>query len=355
MERFTKMKVSELKPHPKNMEIYGAYEDVADLVEKIKRSGQVHTLTVTSNGIILAGHRRAKACKLLNIEEVDVEIRDFETYEQEIEFVIDNNATREKTTEQKAREARELKKAIEVIAEMRKLSKLKQYQNADMPKMAQRDSDNSEESKLSSWNRRNVDVPEMAPRNSDKQGKTRDIVASIVGLKSGQEVDRAIKAVDKIDALTGQGRVEDVELLRGVLNNRNPSSAETLAKVIDDVDIPEEDRREIQSGKKSINSVINKVVHQLEKEKDKYVPPDEGSDKKLETRLEQFQKNYMEYLSVLQNDISWLSNMNFYRNDEDVSERICSELKNCFEKLTTIKELVENMKADEFGDITLEI
>lgn len=337
MNRYTKMKISELKPHPKNVEIYGANEDVTNLVEKIKRSGQVHTLTVTSNGIILAGHRRVKACELLNIEEVDVEIKDFDTYEQEIEFIIDNNATREKSTEQKAREARELKKAIVIIAEKRKLSKLKQNQAADVPKMAPRIIDDS-------------DVPEMALRKDEKQGRTRDIVASTVGFKSGQEADRAIKTVEKIDILTDQGRVEDANLLRGVLNNRNPSAAEILAKVIDDVNLPEDDRKDIQAGKKSINAVIKKVVEQPGKETEECTLPNEN----MEIRLNQFQKNYVEYLSTFQKEISWLSGMDFYRNEEDISEEVHSDLRNCFEKLNAMKVFVESMRADEFGSITLE-
>ena len=38
------MKVADLKPHPKNEEIYGVNEDILDLVEKIKKSGRVHTI-----------------------------------------------------------------------------------------------------------------------------------------------------------------------------------------------------------------------------------------------------------------------------------------------------------------------
>ena len=55
MSENRRMKISDLHPHPKNAEIYGMDEDVSDLVEKIKRSGQVHTLVVTSKGIVLAG------------------------------------------------------------------------------------------------------------------------------------------------------------------------------------------------------------------------------------------------------------------------------------------------------------
>ena len=88
--KIAKMKVVDLVPHPKNEEIYGDNEDVSDLIERIRKSGKVHTLTVTSKGIILAGHRRRKACMELGWKEVNVEIRDFDTPEEEIEFIIDD-------------------------------------------------------------------------------------------------------------------------------------------------------------------------------------------------------------------------------------------------------------------------
>ena len=85
------MKVADLKPHPKNEEIYGVNEDILDLVEKIKKSGRVHTMTVNSKGVVLAGHRRLKACIELGIETVKAEIIDFDTPEEEIEFIVLSN------------------------------------------------------------------------------------------------------------------------------------------------------------------------------------------------------------------------------------------------------------------------
>ena len=113
------MKVADLKPHPKNEEIYGVNEDILDLVEKIKKSGRVHTMTVNSKGVVLAGHRRLKACIELGIETVKAEIIDFDTPEEEIEFIIDDNSTREKTIEQRSREAKELKRVETLLAEKR--------------------------------------------------------------------------------------------------------------------------------------------------------------------------------------------------------------------------------------------
>ena len=127
-----------------------------------------------------------------------------------MEFIIDNNATREKTAEQKSREAKALKEVESVLALKRK-------------------------SVFGSTGGRGnkKDVPVSAHGFNDvddnvKQGRSRDIVAKKVGLKSGHEVERAIRAVSTIDELTEQGRTEDAELIRGVLNNRSISAADEL-------------------------------------------------------------------------------------------------------------------------------
>lgn len=342
MSENRRMKISDLHPHPKNAEIYGMDEDVSDLVEKIKRSGQVHTLVVTSKGIVLAGHRRIKACKKLGINEVDVEIRDFDTPEQEIEYIIDNNATREKTNEQKAREAIVLKQTLSALAEKRKLSKLKQNQMSDMPKMAQRETES-------------IKVPNSALRDDDvlEQGKTRDIIAPKVGLKSGQEVDRAIKTVKKIDELKEEGRTEEAELLCGVMNNRSISAAENLAKNIDNVEIPEEDRKSIQSGCKSPNSYIKKANEKVETFKNEPVEKENSNNEKLENILSEIQKRYSNYLDLFQQDIKWLLATEFYQNDEDVTGKVCSDLQNCLEKFKSISDMMCKMEVDEFGSITI--
>ena len=348
MSENRRMKISDLHPHPKNAEIYGSDEDVSDLVEKIKRSGQVHTLVVTSKGIILAGHRRMKVCKELGIDEVDVEIRDFDTPEQEIEYIIDNNATREKTNEQKAREAMTLKETLSVLAEKRKLSKLKQNQSSDMSEVAQRDGET-------------IEVPNSALREeiSFEQGKTRDIIAPKVGFRSGQEVDRAINTIKKIDELKEKGRTEDADLLRGVMNNRSISAAENLAKNINNIEIPDEDRKSIQSGCKSPNSYIKKAnekeIEKVEAYKDESIKEEiADNDESLKNILSEIQKRYQNYLQLFQEDIKWLSAMEFYRNDEEVTSKVYSDLQNCLEKFKSISDMIQGMAVDEFGGISIE-
>lgn len=154
------MKVADLKPHPKNEEIYGANEDVSDLVAKIKKSGRVHTMTANSKGVVLAGHRRLRACLELGIETVKAEIVDFETPEEEVEFIVLDNHQRDKTVEQKAKEARTLKEVESKLAEIRK------SQNGGDRKSAKYKSQ----------------VPDSAHPIGDKDnaGKARDIVAKNV-------------------------------------------------------------------------------------------------------------------------------------------------------------------------------
>lgn len=241
--RATKMKIADLKPHPKNAEIYGYNEDVSDLVEKIRRSKKVHTLTVNSNGYILAGNSRYKACIELGISDVNVEIIDFETLEEEIEYIINDNATREKTVEQKSREAKALKEVESVLAEKRMKAGVKNP----------------------------VAVPPQGIEQIE-QGKSRDITAKKIGLRSGREADRAINTIKVIDKLENEGRKEEADLVRAVLNKRSVSTAEELAKNIDKVDIPEDDIELIKMGRKSPYSYIESAK---KKDKEPEVPKQE--------------------------------------------------------------------------------
>ena len=242
----TKMKVMDLKPHPKNAEIYGYNEDISDLVEKIRRSKKVHTLTVNSDGYILAGNSRHKACIELGIEEVNVEIIDFETPEEEIEYIINDNATREKTVEQKSREAKALKEVESVLALKRKsIGGMGGFEDVAVS-------------------------PHVVEQI--EQGRSRDITAKKIGLRSGREADRAINTIKVIDKLEDEGRTEEADLIRSVLNKRSVSSAEELARNIDKVDIPEDDIELIKMGRKSPYSYIESAK---KKDKEPDIPKQE--------------------------------------------------------------------------------
>lgn len=238
-------KISELKPHPLNEEIYGYNEDVSELVEKIRKSGVVTTLTITDDDVIIAGNRRWKSCKQLVSEgdtrfcQVKCEVKDFETEWDALEYLVINNDTRIKTMEQKAREAQML---LEVERGKAK-----------------------ERMSIGGQGGFNIEgVAELPPLN---MGKSRDMVAKKLHMKSGREVERAIKSVETIDKLKSEGRSEDAKLITDVLNNRSVSTASELSSHIDD--LTEEEKQAIRDKKISAyKAITNHVTQRIPKIKD---------------------------------------------------------------------------------------
>ena len=75
----------------------------------------------------------------------------------------------------------------------------------------------------------------------------------------------------------------------------------------------------------------------------------------IEAMLIQIQKRYHDYLQEFQEDVKWLSDKEFYRDDEEVSGKTHSELQNCLEKFKSISDVMDKMIIDEFGCITIEM
>jgi len=174
-------------------------------------------------------------CMELGIEEVNVEVVDLGSPEEEIRYLVLNNKQRDKTNEQKAKEAKALKEVESKLALERK-------------------SENGGDRKSEKYK---SEVPDSAHAILKKQGKARDAVAKNVGFRSGHEVDRAIKTINKIEELKEEGRTEDAELIRGALNNGRISSAEELARNIDIVEILCKLRKAIGNTRILCHSVKN--------------------------------------------------------------------------------------------------
>lgn len=73
-----------------------------------------------------------------------------------------------------------------------------------------------------------------------------------------------------------------------------------------------------------------------------------------ESMLSQIQKRYHDYMLIFQKDIDWLSDKDFYYNEEKISGRMHSDLQNCLEKFKSISDVMEKMYIDEFGSISID-
>jgi len=103
---------SNLKPHPKNAEIYGDTDDVDDLdatfKESVAEKGVLEPLVITNGKEIVSGHRRWLAARDADLDSVPVRYSEFDDDLAEREALIEFNRQREKTPGQIVNEFEEM-------------------------------------------------------------------------------------------------------------------------------------------------------------------------------------------------------------------------------------------------------
>lgn len=187
----------DLKPHPRYAGIYGDI-DAGELTEQIRASGWMRPLTITPKNVIVGGHRRWKAALELGWAEVPVAVHPFRDRDAELEALLGENAVRDKTREQKVREA-----------------------NAWKPVEAER----AKERQLAG-----VSLSDGDPF-SGSRGNVRDILAKRVGLGSGVTYAKAAKVVRRIDAELKAGNAKAAEGWRVALNRGSVRGAYSLLQL----------------------------------------------------------------------------------------------------------------------------
>ena len=143
------------------------------------------------------------AALVLDLDTVPVEVREFESATAELEVLLLENDSRQKTIEQKVREADAWKEIESELAIGRKLATLKQGDCAP-------------------------DVENFPHR--EKVEKTRDALATRVGLGSGKTYEKASKVVARIDEEETQGNQAGAKALRFVLNRQSVDAAHRLLR-----------------------------------------------------------------------------------------------------------------------------
>lgn len=232
----------DLYPHPRESSIYGNNQDIAELAAKIKESGWIAPLVVslrTGRYVIISGHRRWFAALELQLPFVPVEVQEFATEEEELEALLLHNLYREKTTEQKGREA--------LVWQEIEQERAKGRQGA-----------------------RN-DLRNIPPNlGGCSQGEALEKMAGRVGMGK-TSLDKTLKVIKETDALRNEGDAEQAEKWLGVLNKQSVDAAHKLLDVL-----PEQRERVlalVDEGQK-VNAALRKVSHEQ-----KRVPPPFPSNK----------------------------------------------------------------------------
>lgn len=167
---------SELTEHPLNLRIYGNAED-DEMTASVRENGVYTPLVVTSDGVVVSGHRRRRAAISAGLAEVPVTVL-AETSGVEIEkLVILLNTQREKTVIEKAREFKELAAIHKKIA-------------AEIQK---------------------------AGGTIKGKGRAEDIAAKAVGT-SRRTANKAAEVVEHIETLRAAGKEDEADALTEKLN-----------------------------------------------------------------------------------------------------------------------------------------
>lgn len=183
-----------LIPHVRNSKIYGD-EDIASLKERIRASNWIKPLVVTQQNMIISGHRRWRTAIELGLLSVPVERRTFANEPEELEALLLENESRDKTPEQRVREA----------DVWREIESCKAHQRM------------GEAKKASLQGKENFPYLET--------GQSRDKVAERVGFGTGRTYEKAAKVVEAADRLVGEGKKTEAQTLLETLNKKSVHKA----------------------------------------------------------------------------------------------------------------------------------
>lgn len=118
-------------------------------------------------------------------------------------------------------------------------------------------------------------------------------------------------------------------------------------------------RQDMLSGNKSVDASY-KELQRLEKEGHKMnVPqqvnsqekePRESANTSIEEMLEHIKGNYNQLFAGISNDINWLLQKEYIKENDEFTSDIRSELQKCLENFKKFQELIATMYPDEGGD-----
>lgn len=88
-----RIKISELKPHPKNSYYFDDMVDDVwdDFLQSVRTSGITNAITITQDKTIISGHQRVRACKVLGMEEISYKMIEYTDEQKEIKDLIESN------------------------------------------------------------------------------------------------------------------------------------------------------------------------------------------------------------------------------------------------------------------------
>lgn len=292
--------------------------------------------------VIVDGHNRYEICKKHNIP-YEVKSVEFASKEDAIIWMVRQQLGRRSLTPLQR---------IKIVEEYRPFYKKKAQKNKSLNGGNKKSK--SENSTTPIAKEEKIDVRAELAKDADvstntyskgmeilKSGNEELINETISGQKSINKAFNELKKsadTDKSDSASDS----DNEL-KDLKEVQRKEAAQKIKKAREEYGIESPEYEEAKEEQLSVEVRINEIENTVR----------DAQTSATESMLIQIQKGYHDYLLKFQEDVKWLSDKAFYRDDEDVSGKTHSELQNCLEKFKGISNLMENMVIDEFGGITI--
>ena len=219
-----------LKNHLVNIELYGI-DPRPEFVESVRAHGVLVPLIITQDGMVISGHSRRAAAIMTKLKTVPCIVSPLTDPDEIERALIESNRQREKTNEQKAREASHL------LAIEKRLAAKRKEETLATPG-----------SQVGRKDRETVPHPTELGENANF-GRSADAAGKVVGM-SGKTVAKAVEVVSKIDEAKAQGDEETAAKLTKTLNTKGVAPALREARGIDKlragaIDVPDEDDEQL--------------------------------------------------------------------------------------------------------------
>lgn len=293
--------------------------------------------------IIVDGHNRYEICNKHNIP-----------YEvKEIEFASKEDAIIWMVRQQLGRRSLTPLQRIQIVEKYRPFYKKKAEKNKSLNggnKIAE-----SENSTTPLTKEEKIDVREKLAKDADVSTNTYSKGVKI--LESGNEelisetingqksINKAFNELKKnADTDKSENVSDQVNELKDLKEVQRKEAAQKIKEVREEYGIESPEYEDAKAKQLNVEVRINEIENAVH----------DAQTNGIESMLSQVQKRYHDYLLVFQQDIEWLSDKEFYRDDEDVSGKTRAELQNCLEKFKSISCVMDKMVIDEFGCISID-
>jgi len=259
------LKTNELKPHPKNIDIYGDNE-IEELGVSIKKYGIQNPIIINKNKVIISGHRRFQVAKMIDLDAVPVIEKEFSSEAEELQYLILENQYRIKTNYQKVREGVLLEEIESLKAKNRKANKTEEME----------------------------------------KGRTQNIVGKKIGL-SGSSYKRGKKVLDKIEILNKEGNKDEAKELTNEFNKSIYGAVKKVEESSLVIDVDKKDYKKRVEKQKEYNYIddINIILTIMKTSQDRI-------EKNLRTKtIPEGLKKFLNGMRYMYNQINtWLPENN---------------------------------------------